>query len=144
MTKKQRAIELAMPTLMVVVSLLFIAESLPMGQEGLFPLLCGVLQLIVSAFLFFRALLQGEAKAQFKGRGFARVLMTILALCIYVLVMGRIGYILSTFALVLFIIAFLGYRKTSLMLLCAAATVAATYILFGVLLHVPLPTLIFS
>ena len=67
----------------------------------------------------------------------------IAALAAYVLLLEIAGYVICTFVLVAFIIRFLGYTNWKVILLCSAATVAATYVIFGVLLSVPLPMLFF-
>lgn len=144
LSKKQLIIELFMPVLMIAVSVYFIAASVPMGGEGTFPMICGVLQLITSIYLLVKVLLKRDVVVKLEGLNVKKAFFTVVALVIYVLVMEKIGYCLSTFLLVAFVIWFLGYKNWKIILLCSVLTVAATYLIFGVLLHVPLPMLFFN
>lgn len=150
MSKKQLILklilELLMPVLLIAMACVFIDEirRTNMGDEGIFPLMCAILQIIISVYLIGKILIKREMVLKTEGLNVGKAALTVLALIIYVLVLDKIGYCLSTFLLVGFIIWFLGYRKYWVILLCAALTVAATYVIFGVLLNVPLPMLIFN
>ncbi len=144
MNKKQLLLELFMPVVFIAVSVYFIVASIPMGSEGTFPLICSVLQLATAVYLMIKVFVKHEVVVKLEGLNVKKALLTVVALVIYILVMDKIGYCLSTFLLVAFIIWFLGYRNWKIILLCAALTVAATYVIFGVLLHVPLPMLFFD
>ena len=130
-----------MPVVFIAVSVYFIVNAIPMGSEGIFPLICAVLQLGVAVYLIIKTLIKKDVVLKLEGLNVMKALLTVAALIIYVLVMDKIGYCLSTFLLVGFIIWFLGYRNWKIILVSAALTVAATYLIFGVLLHVPLPML---
>ena len=144
MNKKQLLLELFMPVVFIAVSIYFIVASIPMGSEGTFPLICSVLQLITAIYLMIKVFVKHETVIRLEGLNVKKALLTVVALVLYILVLDKIGYCLSTFLLVGFIIWFLGYRNWKIILLCAALTVAATYVIFGVLLHVPLPMLFFE
>ena len=144
MSKKQLLLELFMPAVFIAMAAIFISQAIPMGSEGTFPMMVGILQIAVAVYLIVKILVKHEAVLNTKGLNVGKAALTVLALVIYVLVLDKIGYCLSTFLLVGFIIWFLGYRNYKIILLCAALTVAATYLGFGVLLNVPLPMLLFE
>lgn len=144
LSKKQLLLELFMPVMFMAISIYFIVESVPMGGEGVFPLICSVIQLITAIYLLIKTLLKRETTVKLDGLDAKKTLLTVVALVIYVLVLDRIGYCISTFLLVVFIIWFLGYRNWKVTLPCAALTVAATFLIFDVLLNVPLPMLFFN
>ena len=133
-----------MPVLFIALSIYFIVASIPMGGEGTFPLICAVLQLATAIYLLGKTLIKHEVVVKTEGLNVGKAALTVAALIIYVLVLEKIGYCLSTFLLVGFIIWFLGYKNWKIILLCAALTVAATYVIFGLLLNVPLPMLFFQ
>ena len=144
LSKKQLIMELFMPVVFIAMAVYFMVEAIPMGSEGVFPLICAVLQLGAAVYLIIKTLIKKEIVLKLEGLNVKKALLTILALVIYVLVLEKIGYCISTFLLVGFIIWFLGYRNWKIVLLSAALTAAATYLIFGVLLHVPLPMLFFK
>ena len=144
MSKKQLIMELFMPVVFIAMAVYFIVNAVPMGSEGVFPLICGVLQLGVAVYLVIKTLVTKNVVLKLEGLNVKKALLTILALIIYVLVLEPIGYCLSTFLLVGFVIWFLGYRNWKIILLSAVLTVGATYVIFGLLLHVPLPMLFFK
>ncbi|MBQ9264974.1 MAG: tripartite tricarboxylate transporter TctB family protein [Clostridia bacterium] len=144
MSKKQLILELFMPVVFIAMAVVFIVQAIPMGSEGTFPLMCGILQAAVAVYLIGKILVKREVVLKTDGLNVKKAALTVVALILYVLVLDKIGYCLSTFLLVAFIIWFLGYRNYKIILLCAALTAAATYVIFGVLLNVPLPMLIFE
>ena len=133
-----------MPVVFIVVSIYFIVNAIPMGSEGVFPLMCAILQAATAVYLIGKILIKHEAVVKTEGLSIGKAALTVAALIIYVLVFELIGYWLSTFLLVGFIIWFLGYRKWWVLLLCAALTATATFFIFGQLLNVPLPMLFFE
>jgi hypothetical protein len=139
MNKKQLMIELAMPVVFILVAIYVIVKATSMGSEGVFPIMAAGVLLLCSIYLFVETLIKKEVVVKLEGVNLPMVGLTLLALIIYVLLLKRIGYIIDTFILCVFIIRSLGYKKLGVTVLCAALAVAATFIIFKVLLSVPLP-----
>ena len=139
MNKKQLIIELAMPIVFALVSIYIIVKAIPMEGERVFPIMSAGVLLICAAYLFFETLVKKEVVVKLEGVNLGKVAITLLALIVYVLLIKKIGYIIDTFLLCVFIIRSLGYKKIGVTLLCAALAVCATFVVFKVLLSVPLP-----
>ena len=143
LSTKDFIIELLMPVIFIGISIYFIVGSIPMGSEGYFPLICGVGQLLCAIGLLIKVIWKQNKVVKYEGLDIPKVILVIAALAAYVLLLEVAGYVICTLVLVAFIIRFLGYTNWKVNLLCSAATVAATYVIFGVLLSVPLPMLFF-
>ena len=139
MNKKQLIIELAMPIVFALVSIYIIVKAIPMEGEGVFPIMSAGVLLICAAYLFFETLVKKEEVVKLEGVNQGKVGITLLALIVYVVLLKKIGYIIDTFLLCVFIIRSLGYKKIGITVLCAALAVCATFFVFKVLLSVPLP-----
>lgn len=139
LNKKQLMIELAMPIVFVLASIYIIVKAIPMEGEGVFPIMSAGVLLICSAYLFFETLVKKEQVVNLEGVNLGKVMVTLLALVVYVLLLKKIGYMIDTFLLCVFIIRSLGYKKIGITILCAVLAVCATFVVFKVLLSVPLP-----
>ena len=139
MNKKQLIIELAMPIVFALISIYIIVKAIPMEGEGVFPIMSAGVLLICAAYLFFETLVKKEEVVKLEGVNLGKVGITLLALIVYVLLIKKIGYIIDTFLLCVFIIRSLGYKKIGITVLRAALAVCATFFVFKVLLSVPLP-----
>ena len=139
MNKKQLIIELAMPIVFDLVSIYIMVKDIPMEGEGVFPSMTAGVLLICAAYLFFETLVKKEEVVKLEGVNLGKVGITLLALIVYVVLLKKIGYIIDTFLLCVFIIRSLGYKKIGITVLCAALAVCATFFVFKVLLSVPLP-----
>lgn len=139
MNKKQLTIELAMPILFIILSLFVIASAVPMGKEGFFPIMSAVVLLLCAIYLFFESVIKREAVVKLEGVNLGKVGITLLILIVYAVLMKKIGYVIDTFLLCVFIIRFLGYKNLIVTALCAILTVCATFVVFKLMLSVPLP-----
>lgn len=139
MNKKQLIIELVMPIVFALISIYIIVKAIPMEGEGVFPIMSAGVLLICAAYLFFETLVKKEEVVKLEGVNLGKVGITLLALIVYVVLLKKIGYIIDTFLLCVFIIRSLGYKKIGITVLCAALAVCATFFVFKVLLSVPLP-----
>ena len=128
MSKKQRIIELAMPAAFILMAAYVAVQSLSMGSEGIFPMMS-------AGVLFLCAV-------NLQGVNLKMVGITLLALLVYVFLLKKIGYVIDTFLLCAFIIRSLGYRKYGMIAVCSAVAVAAVFVIFKVVLSVPLPMII--
>lgn len=127
MNKKQLIIELAMPIVFALISIYIIVKAIPMEGEGVFPIMSAGVLLICAAYLFFETLVKKEEVVKLEGVNLGKVGITLLALIVYVLLIKKIGYIIDTFLLCVFIIRSLGYKKIGITVLCAALAVCATF-----------------
>lgn len=110
---------------------------------GTFPLICGVCLGFCSAMLLaqsFRSTSGGKAVEDQEKKGNFRLLVYPFgALIIYGLIFEWLGFILSTFLLVIFLFRLLESKKWGEVLFTAGAISVAVYVVFGVLLKSSLP-----
>ncbi len=142
MSKKQRIIELAMPAAFILMAAYVAVQSLSMGSEGIFPMMSAGGLFLCAVYLLFQTLKKQQAVVNLQGVNLKMVGITLLALLVYVFLLKKIGYVIDTFLLCAFIIRSLGYRKYGMIAVCSAVAVAAVFVIFKVVLSVPLPMII--
>jgi putative tricarboxylic transport membrane protein len=139
---------------MFVVGVVFLIESLRLGLgsvrrpgPGLLPLYTGAALALVASFSLVRGLLapRGEKdKEKFFGPSIGNVVIILVGLVAYVFLLPWLGYILSTFMLLMFLFRAGGFRKWGLILLLAFLATAATHLVFSSWLNLRFPKGIFG
>ena len=131
----------------ILLAILLIEESWRLGAgelrkpgSGLFPLLIGMFLLIVSFLLF----LQTRSHATADKEGGEKVSVRNILLCIsslyaYILVLEWLGFIASTFFLILFLLKAIEHKGWRLAVTTALLTAAVSYAFFGIALRAALP-----
>ena len=132
MNNKQLMIELAMPVAFMLMAAYVIVKGLSMGSEGVFPIMC-------AGVLLVQTLMKREVVVKLEGVNLPRVGLTLLTLLVYVFLLKKIGYAIDTFLLCALVIRSLGYKKFHVIVPCSVIAVAVTFVIFKVLLSVPLP-----
>ncbi|GEM_PF-816595 len=134
--------DLSMPFFFLILSVYILIESGNFsGQEGVFPRLIGIFMLIVSIFIFFTTLKQNESKVSFKKVNIGKVAELVAVLALYIALMKHIGYAVDTFLFCGYAMVTLGFKKYKRVALYSAVTTTIVFVIFKVLLHVPLPLL---
>ncbi len=108
--------------------------------EKIFPFLVGFGLIFTSVFVLSSALIKKNPKPIEK-KNYALVFMMIAILVIYAILIKYAGYILSTTFLCAIILYVLGYKKATTIIIVSLSVTTVTYVLFKILLNVPLPTL---
>lgn len=139
MNKKQLIIELAMPIVFILISIYVIVTARGMGEEGVFPIMSAGLLLLCAVYLLAEILIKKKQVVKLEGVNLTMVGVTILTLIVYVLLLKKIGYIIDTLLLCAFIMRSLGYKKYGIIAICSVVTILAVFVIFKVLLAVPLP-----
>ena len=131
-------------------ALFTIKESLGIGVgalrtpgPGLFPLAGGILLAVLSAIILLRAFFeQGEKAAtttEKENENTRFVVYAFLGILAYALILQWLGFLLSTFFLVIFFLKIFEDKKWWVMLLTAAIVSSTCYILFDYILQSDLP-----
>lgn len=141
MSKKEYAIELVMPAVMAVIAVIIILTSYDMGSEGVFPRLIAYLLLIGVAVTVGETVVKKQKTVDFKNLRVWRVAVLLAVTVVYILLLNRIGYFVDTFLLAVITMLLLGYRSWWKMGLSSLAAVTFVFIIFKVILKVPLPLL---
>ena len=113
-------------------------------RAGFYPFILGLLVLSLSAFLLVQSL-RGkrtngdELKIFPKGQESKRIWGLNLVMFIYTLLVGFLGYLLCTAALIALIVWFLGLDSWRKNIFVSVLTAAVSYYIFAVILEIPLP-----
>ena len=139
---------------MFIIGVVFVIESLRLGLgsvhrpgQGLLPLYTGVALGLVSSFSLIRCFLadRGEKdKEKFFGQSIGNVFIILIGLVVYVFLLPWLGYLISTFMLLVFLFRAGGFRKWGLILLSAFVTSSATYLVFSFWLSLRFPKGVFG
>jgi hypothetical protein len=142
MKKKDLLLELSMPTVMAALAVFFLvkAASIKPKSAGIFPTICAVLLLIGVAITVIQIFAVQEKTTRFEGLRVEKALLLLLILVLYaVVLLPNIGYIISTLLLCASVMLLLGYRNLPVVGICSVVAVALIFVLFKVILKVPLP-----
>jgi putative tricarboxylic transport membrane protein len=133
--------------LYLLLAILLIEESWRLGVgelrkpgSGLFPLLIGMFLLIVSFLLFLQTRSHGTTDKEGTEKvRYRNILLCISALYAFILVLEWLGFIVSTFFLILFLLKAIEHKGWRLAITTALLTAAVSYAFFGIALRAALP-----
>jgi putative tricarboxylic transport membrane protein len=136
----------------LVVSLGIIASTwqYPFGTlgkpgTGFVPLLSGVIMTGLSLGIILQAVFRAKEGEKEKGKSsflndrWPKLVVTLIILFSYAFLLDILGFVLATFALVLFLLKIVEPTKWHSALLQAVVTTGACYLLFYIVLKVPMP-----
>jgi putative tricarboxylic transport membrane protein len=137
----------AVALLALALAVLLEASKLPFGrvgspQAGFFPLILAVVLAIFSLVFLTQAIDGYKAEPGDSRRGpttWNKIVLAIGALVVFGLLFESLGYVISTFLFISFLLRVVERQKWSLVVVIAFFTSLATYLVFGLLLNTPLP-----
>ena len=123
------------------------ASTLPFGtirvpQTAFFPKTLAVLLAIFAVILLARALAGSEALSRaerIETEGWIRIGITLAALAGFAFALERLGFLLTTFLLMIILLRAIEAQKWRKVVVVALATALISYAIFYLLLAVPLP-----
>jgi len=123
------------------------AGTLPFGtmrvpQTAFFPKTLAVLLGIMSVILLARTLAGKEAVSggeKIETQGWIRIAATLMTLAGFALALERLGFLLTTFLLMISLLRAIEAQKWRKVVVVALATALISYAIFSLLLGVPLP-----
>jgi putative tricarboxylic transport membrane protein len=117
--------------------------SFQVPGPGLFPLMAGVAVGGLSLLLLVKGTLNKEKGGRigelWTGTTWKPAALVCASLVVYALVLIRLGFLIATFGLMLFLFSILGKSRLWFRVIAALVTVLVTYFGFHVLLDVQLP-----
>lgn len=126
-------------------SIVFLIMTHSMEKESgpgpdLFPKIVAGAMLVVSVVLIVRSLISGaEKKVEINKTGFLHVIITIAITIIYVIILPKVGFLLSSIALFIPTLILFGVKRKSYITILGVCIPVLIYGIFKFALNVPLP-----
>ena len=111
-------------------------------QTGFFPTVLAILLLILAAILFGQGFVgaePGRGPDKILAEGWSRIGLTLAAMIAFALVLESLGFLLSTFFLMILLLRAIESQRWSKVVVVAVLTAIASYAIFGWILGIPLP-----
>jgi putative tricarboxylic transport membrane protein len=116
--------------------------SMRVPQTGFFPTVLAILLLILAAILFGQGFVgaeHGRGPDKILAEGWSRIGLTLAAMIAFALVLESLGFLLSTFFLMILLLRAIESQRWSKVVVVAVLTAIASYAIFGWILGIPLP-----
>jgi putative tricarboxylic transport membrane protein len=121
-------------------------SKLPFGrlnapQAGFFPLILALLLAVFSLVLLAQSIGGPKEKSE-ASQGAAtwkKIVLALAPLVVFGVLFESLGYVISTFLFIAFLLRAVERQKWSLVVVVAFLTSLTTYLVFGLLLNTPLP-----
>jgi len=116
--------------------------SMRVPQTGFFPTVLAILLLILAAILFGQGFVgeePGRGPDKILTEGWSRIGLTLAAMIAFALVLESLGFLLSTFLLMILLLRAIESQRWSKVVVVAVLTAIASYAIFGWILGIPLP-----
>jgi putative tricarboxylic transport membrane protein len=106
---------------------------------GFMPFGTGLLLLVLSLVGVFRKVAGEKTTERWAGPHFKRVISVIASLVAYALILTKVGFVLTTFCLMVFLFRITGYNKWLIIIIKALLSAGLTYFVFDKWLGCRLP-----
>jgi putative tricarboxylic transport membrane protein len=140
----KRDIGAAAITLIFGAAAAYESAKLPFGTvhspgQGFFPWWVSAVIFLLALLLLFQALTSGSSVAREGSGRVVRVAALLVILVAYTFLLEPLGYPVSTFLLVLFMLRAIDTQRWAVALGMAAITSVGSYVVFAIWLSIPLP-----
>jgi len=131
----------------IAIAIFVETRKLPIGsfrapQMGFFPFILGIMLTIFSLLLLWQTIKEkgrGRSHTSVRSGNWKGIGLTLGALFAYAFLLECLGYILSTFLLIVFLLRVIGAQKWWVVISGALLSSLASFLIFDLLLDVPLP-----
>jgi len=115
--------------------------TLSKPRTGFMPFLTGLIICALATTIFIQALLDKSGKAEkiWARVKFRKLIFSILMLIAYALLLVRLGFIINSFILILFLTRYMGSQSWRKSFLCGGLSSILSYLLFETWLKAQLP-----
>lgn len=139
---KNKMIALLCPLAFLIFGIYIRVATMSMSsRDATFPNLVSYVVIVISIIDFISVWRKKEHKAIFAGVNFLKLFECLAAMCVYVFLLKKIGFVIDTFLLTSFTMYALDYKNWKLLPIISVIITAAVFGVFYGLLNVPLPTL---
>jgi len=125
-------------TLIILSIIVFIESSKLPNIDAQFPRLISI-SLFIAGVILMMSSLRMKAQERKKKYNYWRAVTIVVGLILYILILRWLGYLLSTGLLVTYVISTLGYHKRKQIIIIATVVTIVFYLIFKLVLNVPLP-----
>ena len=112
-------------------------------RDAMFPNLIAWIMLLISVIEGISEWRKKQVGFRFAGNNLAKVAEVIAALFGYIFLLGKIGFYFDSLILSMAIMWLLGYRRKIVLIMASLLITTVVFVIFYVLIKVPLPTLFF-
>lgn len=142
---RAKLVNLSVSVFFILFSIWIIKTGWEMGaEEGTFPLMVGVFQLIVALFQLYFDLQGNNHVNKFEESNVWKVIEATAVMLCYVYLLKKIGYIIDTTLLSIYLMLTLGYRRIKIIIPASIGFTLVVFVVFKVCLRVPLPMVFFD
>ena len=116
-----------------------------MAGTGMFPLILGIILIVLSGAFILKIFFQGKAEQQEKGSSVEssgspiQLILFLGAMVLATLFFNQLGYPLTSFLLMVALLRILGIRRWGINILISVVTAVGSYFLFVKWLGIPMP-----
>ncbi len=133
--------EMSMPILFILLGIAAFAYSMTIPKDdGMFLKIIALIMIVTAAAILYFVIREQKNVVNMEGVDLKKVIVTVIVLCVYTFLLKFTGYLAATFALAVFTIRYLNYKKWLIIFGFALFVTLLTYGIFSGLLGVPLPT----
>lgn len=143
MKPKDWLLELSMPAVMAALGIYVLkaADSIKPKSAGTFPRMCAIFLLIGVAVTVIQIIVSKKKTVHFENLQWWKALLLLAMVLAYTLLLPAVGYLIPTIVLCASIMVLLRYRNWKVICIVSVIAVAVIFVLFKVVLKVPLPML---
>lgn len=143
MKPKDWLLELSMPAAMAALGIYVLnaSQKIKPKSAGVFPRLCAWVMLIGVVITVIQIIISKKKTTHFEGKKWWKALLLLAMIGLYIFLLPKIGYLIPTIALCASVMVLLQYRNWTVVSLVSVIAVAVIFVLFKIILKVPLPML---
>jgi len=129
---------------LIILSIIVFIESLKLPYiDAQFPKIISISLFIAAIVLMMSSIKMKAQEKKKKEHNYWRAGIVVAGLILYILILGWLGYLFSTGLLTAYVIFILGYHKRKQTIIIATVATVVFYLIFKLLLNVPLPMMRF-
>jgi len=143
MKPKDWILELSMPAVMTALAIYVLRESYTFKQKavGEFPRIIAYVMLVGVVVTLIEMFLNKKKSVNFSGKKVYKALLLVAMLVVYALIIPKVGYMIPSLVLCAAIMVILNYKNPVVIAVSSVLAVAVIFVLFKLVLKVPLPML---
>lgn len=137
---KEKKTDILMPVFFLLLAIVIYGYCVTIPvEEAMFLMIVATVMFLCAGILLFLTFRNKKSEVSFENTEMKKVVITVVALMLYTLSLNIVGYIVDTVLLGSFIIWYLNPQKKAIPIMISIIVTVLVYIVFGILLRVPMP-----